>query len=169
MAIRLWYTTPDLPGAERFVRSQPAYASLRFVALADASWRDTYLDTDVWAVWRGGFSLAMRHRADGAEVALEAQAERDGEAGTQELLAYSNNEAERGSVSDRVGLLTGGAALHTVLEMETARTSFSVVRDDEEVARLHLDATSVVTGEDEKPALNRVEVEETVGGGLAHL
>jgi len=163
------YTTPDIPAAERFVRSQPAYASLRFVALEGASWRDTYLDTDTWAVWRGGFSLAMRHRADGAEVALEALAERDGEAGTQELLAYSKDEAERGSVSDRVRLLTSGAALHTVLEMETNRTSFSVLREDEEVARLHLDATSVVTGEDEKSGLNRVEVEETGGGGLAHL
>jgi len=151
------------------VRSQPAYASLRFVALESAAWRDTYLDTEAWAVWRGGFSLAMRHRADGAAVALEALAGRDREAGTQELLAYSNDEAEPGSVSGRVRLLTGGAALHTVLEMETRRTSFSVVRDAEETARLHLDATSVVTGEDEKSALNRVEVEETVPGGLAHL
>ncbi len=166
---RVSYNAPDLPGVERFVRSQPAYASLRFVALSGAAWRDTYLDTDAWAVWRGGFSLAMRHAADGAVVALEALAGHDGEADTQELLAYSNDEAARGSVSERVRLLTGGAALHTVLEMETKRTSFSVVRDDEEIARLHLDAILVVMREDEKAALSRVEVEEVIAGGLAHL
>jgi CHAD domain-containing protein len=151
------------------VRSQPAYASLRFVALDPTSWRDTYLDTDSWAVWRGGFSLAMRHRADGAEVALEALAGREGDAGTEDLNAYSQDETAAGSVSERVKLLAGGAALHTVLEMETKRSPFSVVREDEEVARLYLDASTVHMGEGETVALHRVEVEETVAGGLVHL
>jgi hypothetical protein len=163
------FVTSNLPAAERFVRSQPAYASLRFVALDPTSWRDTYLDTDSWAVWRGGFSLAMRHRADGAEVALEALAGREGDAGTEDLNAYSQDETAAGSVSERVKLLAGGAALHTVLEMETKRSPFSVVREDEEVARLYLDASTVHMGEGETVALHRVEVEETVAGGLVHL
>lgn len=61
----------DLAAVERWLDSQPAYASVSLVDRGEKMQHDTYLDTADWRVFHAGYSLRVRAKEDTTEVTLK--------------------------------------------------------------------------------------------------
>ena len=127
---------------------------------------DTYLDTADWRVGRSGFVLRVRQRGGHSEVtikdtAVATQGLRRRLEVTENLTAGGLDAlGAQGPVGSRLRALVGRRPLQPVLEVRTRRRPFDLVVDNEIVAEVALDETTILVGQDHEPVrLQRVEVE----------
>jgi triphosphatase len=128
---------------------------------------DTYLDTSDWRIGRAGFVLRLRNRGGrGGEVTLKAIAPSAGGLRTRlevsEAIPPGGVDAlgAQGPVGWRLHALIGKRPLQPVLEVHTRRRPFDLLVEDQQVAEVALDETTILVGDDHQPVrLQRVEVE----------
>ncbi len=136
----LSFEAANLEEVENWVRWQPSYAALSFVPLPADSFRDSYLDTQDWAVYRGGFALFIRHQEDRTNVRMrrlrDASVDPELVQSLAECRAALDESAE--SVSGKTRRMTGGAAMHNFLEVDTSRRRFEIRENGSPLAVLGL-------------------------------
>lgn len=160
----------DLDAVERWIRAQPPHALLSFRPAATRHLRDTYFDTEDWALNRARFTLRIRTNGDSREATLKSFGQReDGPVSRIEInepLGESGLEAAGGPVGQRVRLMTAGRPLRPLFDVATDRRAFIIERNGSSLAEISLDDTRISSGGGPSSTLQRVEIEELAAGGL---
>lgn len=168
----LQYACDDLDAVERWIRSQPAHASLSFRLEEEKTQHDRYLDTADWVLWRARTTLRVRQKRESAEATLKGFGKQSGSLRTRLEInqplpdAETNLYEQTGDVSDRLRVMTGGAFLLPLFLIETKRRVIRVDGEGKELAEISLDDTRVIVDNETRRHFFRVEIEETAAGGL---
>ena len=163
------FDAPDLAAVERWLGSQPAYATVSLVDRGEKTQHDTYLDTADWRVFHAGYALRVRAKDDTTEVTLKGLTRSaDGPARRQEFTERGAIEAiadSDGPVGRRLHLILRGTLLRPLFTVTTRRHTWVMRSTSSDLAEVALDDTSVSAG-GTSSTLQRVEIEEIEVGGL---
>jgi triphosphatase len=157
-----------LPRIERWLASQPFAPELAVIAGTRRVLRDTYVDTDDWRFYRAGFALRLRATGNDCEATLKSFGTHDDGPRRRREITEPAPDADaealrglEGPVGERVRALAGTSRLVALFQVRTRRRSFDLMRGDERVGEIALDATAIARGSDRPARLSRVEVEAT--------
>lgn len=168
------FDAPDLGAVERWLRSQPLHAALKFVPQDERVQVDEYLDSEDWRVHRAGYTLRVRRSAGKAEATLKSFSVAD--EGPRRRLEVNQSLADGaddpagapGPVGDRLALLLGSRPLRPLFTIETRRQPFLIQQDGRTLAVLTLDEAAVHGAPEQEP-IRRVEVEEAYPGAMTRI
>jgi triphosphatase len=165
------FDAPDLEAVDRWLRAQPAHASLTLEERPPKRQRDTYFDTAAWHLFHAGTSLRTRHAEGAEETTLKGlPAGGDGPVSRSEHTAPGAVEevlAGPSVVGERLRLMLRGAALAPLFVVATHRRTWLAGAGGATLAEIVLDDTTLEAPHGATSVLRRVEVEEVAPGGLA--
>ena len=180
-AAPLWFEVPDLEVAERWLRSQPAYAALSLVRQADDAVQSVYLDTADWRVYHAGYLLRVTDTtagdSDRAEQATTTVLE-PREPGTRSSVTLPTtvspggietligDAATGGPAADRLRLLLRRGVPQPLFTASVRRRHWIVCAGTDELAAITLSDHTIIVPGRPPAALRRAEVRSLAADGL---